>query len=79
MDFGVGQDYSRFSGIFDGKFCAAPFSSKSPNRSGLMVALQRFHILDFERFDEKIVESKQGQGIVHFEAIHESLQQLVNV
>mmetsp|Transcript_38361 Transcript_38361/g.69518 ORF Transcript_38361/g.69518 Transcript_38361/m.69518 type:complete len:208 (+) Transcript_38361:365-988(+) len=38
-----------------------------------MVALQPFHVLDFKRLNEEIVESQQGYGIRLIEAQHEGL------
>lgn len=72
--FAVGQHNPRLGHVFYGKLGAAAFAGQPPDRPGLVVALERLHVLDLKAFHKKVVQSQQGQCVFHFKTIHEGLK-----
>lgn len=76
VDLRICEYNSGFCDILDGEFCPATFSCKPTNRSREMITFQRFYILNFKRLHEEIVQSEKSQGVIHFEAEDESLDEV---
>ena len=73
VDLAVGQHYPGLGDVLDGKFSPPTLPRQSPNRSGQGVALQSRHVLDLETVDEQVVQSDDGQGVLHLEPADEGL------
>ena len=74
MDLAVGQHYPGLGHVLDGKFSAASLPSQPPDSSSQVVTLQSLHILDLEAVYEQVVQSDDGQRVLHLEPADESLQ-----
>ena len=74
VDLAVGQHYPGLGDVLDGKFCSASLPRQSPDGSSQVVSLQCLHVLDLEAVYEQVVQSDDGQGVLHLEPADESLQ-----
>lgn len=76
MDLRVGQHDSGFRHVLDGVLRFAVLASNSADRSGQVRTFQRLYVVYFERLQEQLVQSEQGQRIVDGEAQHERLHEV---
>ena len=74
MDLAVGQHDPGLGDVLDGKFSSAPLPRQSPDSSSQVIALQSLDVLDLEAVYEQVVQSDDGQGVLHLEPADESLQ-----
>ena len=73
----VCQNDTSSTGILNSKLGLSILSSNSTDSTGLTVTMHRPHVLDLEGLDVKIVETEEGNGIVHIESKSESLHKVL--
>ena len=73
MNFTVSQHNPSLGHILDGKFSSPSLPGQSPDGSSQVIALQSLHVLDLEAVYEQVVQSDDGQRVLHLEPADESL------
>lgn len=68
----VGYNDAGSGGILNGKTSLTILTSDTTNGTGQVIATQELDVGNLERFNVQIVQSKEGHGVLHFEAQHKS-------
>jgi hypothetical protein len=71
VDFGVGQADPGFGHILNSVLGSTTFSCQTSNRSGKVITLERFDILNHKRVEKEIIKPKQCQSVVDFKTKNE--------
>ena len=74
VDLAVGQHYPGLGDVLDGKFSSPSLPRQSSYGSSQVISLQSLHVLDLEAVYEQVVQSDDGQGVLHLEPADEGLQ-----
>src|SRR4051812_25050231 len=73
VDFGVGKHDPGPAGVLDGELCLAVLAGDTANGTTHVLALQGLDILDLESLNVQVIQTQQGDGIVHVKAQTEGL------
>ena len=71
MDLSLSKHDACASGVFNGEFCFAVLASDTANGTAQVVTVQGLHVFNFKRLQEKVVESKQGDGCKQVKSVHD--------